>query len=664
MKNIKKYIFISLILCLTLGFVSLFGVFQSKSEQLFANNDNLTTSIDNFDNNLSPKNIKKGIYDAPDYLPQNWLNIITQKQGVNMNLVSTINFIYSDEEITESNEIVEGVGFNYDSDEKVIDIYSKYVIISPESMNDFIPENYSKLKELNFDYFTLNEEVTSLSNIISKNSNQQYLVKLKIVFGDYFDTSNVVDMSKMFVHNIKLSEVYFGEKFNTENVTDMSYMFYNCRNLTEVNLSNFDTSNVENMCCMFCNCSSLLKLDLSNFDTSKVTNMHSMFNYCYALEELNIDSFSTSNVVDMSYMFYGIGGLKTINVSHFDTSNVENMCSMFGWMENLEELDVSNFDTSSTTDISWMFSDLYKITSIDVSNFDTSNVVDMSGLFNSCYNIEEIDTSMFDTSNVESIESMFAAMTKIKNLDITNFDLSNCLYMCEAFAYCDELEFINLEGIDTSLIEDFSFLFSDDYSLKTVKGLENLDTSSAYNISSMFCNTFSLESLDLSKWDVRNVKYLSYMFDMSYITELEDYDSISLKYLNLSGWQLNSIEDNQWSHCDVFSGCNTLETIILPFYKGQFNIELPYEFYVVDMLDLTNQSNTTNVLLDYTPNGNILQKVGTDYVVEIPKNEIDGAEYIHKNSIYIIIEAATVLGAIISVVGAGFVIQRIKKHEK
>ena len=137
-----------------------------------------------------------------------------------------------------------------------------------------------------------------------------------------------------------------------------------------------------------------------------------------------------------------------------------------------------------------------------------------------------------------------------------------------------------------------------------------------------------------------------------------------MTYLDLSGWQLNSIEDNQWSHSDVFSGCDSLETIVLPFYKGEFDIELPCEFYIVDMLDLSNQGNTTNVLLDYTPNGQILQKVGTNFVIEMPENEINGAEYIHKNRNYVIIEAAVVLGAIIIAISTVFVVQRIKKHEK
>ena len=61
--------------------------------------------------------------------------------------------------------------------------------------------------------------------------------------------------------------------------TNCSKMFYDCRNIKNIDLTNFDTSNVTNMQSMFEGCG-ITNIDLSNFDTSNVTNMHSMFSGC------------------------------------------------------------------------------------------------------------------------------------------------------------------------------------------------------------------------------------------------------------------------------------------------------------------------------------------------------------------------------------------------
>lgn len=87
------------------------------------------------------------------------------------------------------------------------------------------------------------------------------------------------------------------------NVTNTQWMFNDCKNLTNLDLSNFDTSNVIDMNNMFCGCSNLINLDLSNFDTSRVINMYYMFYNCPHLTDLNLSSFDMSNITNISSMF-------------------------------------------------------------------------------------------------------------------------------------------------------------------------------------------------------------------------------------------------------------------------------------------------------------------------------------------------------------------------
>ena len=51
----------------------------------------------------------------------------------------------------------------------------------------------------------------------------------------------------------------------------MRGMFYGCKNITNIDLSNFDTKNVTNMSGMFFGFKNLINIDLSNFDTKNVT---------------------------------------------------------------------------------------------------------------------------------------------------------------------------------------------------------------------------------------------------------------------------------------------------------------------------------------------------------------------------------------------------------
>lgn len=170
--------------------------------------------------------------------------------------------------------------------------------------------------------------------------------------------------------------------------TDSSYLFYSFRNLSVIEgLEYFDTSNVTDMSHMFdmsyapYGAPALVQLDLSTFDTSKVTNMSYMFNGNSSLQTLDVDSFNTSNVTDMSYMFAspsGSGGkLNNLNLSNFDTSNVTNAESMFYGQSSLETLDIRSFDLSIVENKNSMFYFSYASSQVIITVKDeaTKNII-------------------------------------------------------------------------------------------------------------------------------------------------------------------------------------------------------------------------------------------------------------------------------------------------
>jgi len=208
---------------------------------------------------------------------------------------------------------------------------------------------------------------TSLANLFRDLSNVTTIEGL-----EYFDTSNVTNMNRMFISARNLTSLDVSN-WDTSNVTDMGWMFWNAEKLTSLDVSGWDTSNVRNMVCMFTDTKSLSSLDLSKWDTSNVTNMGTMFNST-GLTSLDFSKWDTSNVTDMSWMFANTRDLSSLDVSNWDTSNVANMSGMFAEASALTDLNVSNWDTSNVTSMSAMFVDANALINLDLSNWDTSNV--------------------------------------------------------------------------------------------------------------------------------------------------------------------------------------------------------------------------------------------------------------------------------------------------
>ena len=114
------------------------------------------------------------------------------------------------------------------------------------------------------------------------------------------------------------------EYFNTSNVTDMSYMFSDGNFDYGLDLSHFNTSNVTDMSHMFDGCSyNQNSLDLSSFNTSNVTNMANMFQH-NNVETIYVgDEWSTAAVGTSNDMFLGCNNLVGGNGTQYSSSHVD-----------------------------------------------------------------------------------------------------------------------------------------------------------------------------------------------------------------------------------------------------------------------------------------------------------------------------------------------------
>ena len=366
-----------------------------------------------------------------------------------------------------------------------------------------------------------------------------------------FDTSSAIYFDNMFNGCESLTSLDLSN-FDTSNVITMKLMFYQCSNLIELNLNGFNTSNVTDMGSMFENCYKLISLDFSNFDTRNVTNMNSMFANCNKITNLDFSNFDTKNVTNMGSMFCQCWDLINLNISNFNTSNVTNMSWMFDGCRSLSILDVTNFDTKNVTNMAWMFSHCSNLTKLEVGHFNTSKVTNMEAMFDNLKLIENLDVSNFDTSNVTNMRYMFIWDSKLNHLDVSNFDTSNVVDMSYMFSGCLSLQSLDVSHFNTSKATDMQYMFSECISIE-ILDMSNFNTSNVINMNYMFNHCENIANLDLSSFDTSKVVDMNSMFN----------NCLSLQTLELSNFDTSQVVDMSL----MFRNCSLLTTLDLSSFE-------------------------------------------------------------------------------------------------
>lgn len=277
-------------------------------------------------------------------------------------------------------------------------------------------------------YFVLNNEGTTLTfycdNLagvrkgISMNGLSNYSTSVtSIIFDKSFANCKSITSTKNWLKDFsKLTEIVGFNYFDTSNVTDMSYMFENCSSLISLDLSGFNTQKVTNMGYMFYNCSSLTSLNISNFNTENVTDMEGIFRFCSSLTSLDVSSFNTENVTNMGLMFYGCKSLESLDLRTFNTYNVTTMSNMFDTCSSLTSLDLSSFNTENVISMQVMFDDCSSLVDINLSSFNTKKVKQMYAMFRGCSSLKVVDLSSFDTERVTGWREMFYHCSSLETI--------------------------------------------------------------------------------------------------------------------------------------------------------------------------------------------------------------------------------------------------------
>jgi surface protein len=225
-----------------------------------------------------------------------------------------------------------------------------------------------------FDYKTMKFNDETIRVAVKEWLDDEKLAEIKYSYISDWDTSNVTDMSSLFLDAHEFNSPI--DKWDVSNVTTMNAMFDNAYNFNQP-LNNWNVSKVEDMGEMFSS-SKTLKFNqpIGDWDVSNVTNMECMF---YNAESFNQDigSWDVSKVTNMENMF-SVAESFNQPIGNWDVSNVTNMGSMFNQAESFNQ-PIGNWDVSNVTKMEYMLNGAKSFNQpIDC---DVSRVSDMEGMF-------------------------------------------------------------------------------------------------------------------------------------------------------------------------------------------------------------------------------------------------------------------------------------------
>ena len=344
-------------------------------------------------------------------------------------------------------------------------------------------------------------------------------------------------------------------------VSNAAQMFWCCRNLESVDLSGLDTSKCSSMTSMFAGCTSLKTLDLSYLNTSQVQTMASMFSNCVSLENLNISGFDTRSATWMKDMFDGCSSLRSVTFGEgfsFKGSGSELLCSMaIPWEDGVtglwKNVAGDSFAPSEVPDGAGAYTAMFP-NSVDGWKVvgDCAWKVDDQG----CLIIKPangVSGTLEDFAATIKAESSARLKTPWEDLsgEITSVRFESGVVagsdLGDVFWQLYNLESVDLSNFDMSGVERMRYAFYNCYSLKKIDGLSSQNEMVLEDTSGMFSNCSSLEALDMSRLNLKSLRYLSSMFD----------GCTSLASLDLSGLDTRNAT---WMD-GMFDGCSSLRSV-------------------------------------------------------------------------------------------------------
>lgn len=374
------------------------------------------------------------------------------------------------------------------------------------------------------------------------------------------------NLSSMFqkseIGKLTLNEASMGGN----HITDMSSMFQDCASLEEIDLHNITTGPLENIASMFKHLPYIKKIVLpSIFNTANVTDFSSFLSDSIKLATLeNGDKIKLTSATNTSHMFYNLPSLDLKDfIEHIESENITDASYMF-------------YRTKSSQNI------IFPIT------FKTHNISNMQGMFNG-FMTPSLDISNMNFDSATTMEEMLSGIT----IDSNEISLNDYNYSAKQIIWptgtINAPNLTSLRGLykehhyltqaifpklNTTILTDLSFIFSNFTNSLTKLDLTGLDTSHVETVESMFAGTqFTLDVPTKISFDTSNVRNMHNMFyyarssdgllDLSDLNVSNVTDMSNLIYytwlvtVDLTGWDTRNVTDMT----EMFYDSNYITTI-------------------------------------------------------------------------------------------------------
>ena len=211
-----------------------------------------------------------------------------------------------------------------------------------------------------------------------------------------------------------------------------------------------------------------------------------------------------------------------------------------------------------------------------------AGITSLKNLFFYCDNMQSVDLSGLDTSKVTDMSGMFNGCGKLETLDLSNFNTSNVVSMADMMLGCNRITNIKLGDWDTSKVTDMSCMFACCLSIEEID-VSKFETGSVTDIEGMFEACKSLKKVDFSNHDLSKVQYAEAMFQRCH----------SIEKIDLSGTKWSSLKEV--SH--IFNQCYSLKEVDVSGFDVNKVKCLRYMFAECNTLQELDVSNfiTSNV---------------------------------------------------------------------
>ena len=198
-----------------------------------------------------------------------------------------------------------------------------------KSLNQYIIEKILINKSSFFNKIKVESKDQLQSIILKRYHNSKSFVYLSDI-----DISELNDLSSIFDELYEM-EVVDISGWDTSNVIYMNDMFSECDNIKKIiGIENLDVSKLRCANSMFYGCKNLVELDLTNWNPISLQNAWSMFDSCSNLKIIkNIENWQLPNIKSVRQMFYNCTKLD-VDLSNWDLTNIKNDFAKKGIVDN------------------------------------------------------------------------------------------------------------------------------------------------------------------------------------------------------------------------------------------------------------------------------------------------------------------------------------------